>query len=156
MELPGLLQNHTLPNIGQSGKLPKWSEWSLFFHIYAIVNGISYPHLLLNPQPVLDWMPPEKSNNSFQLWILPFVTRFESHSQRKGISFSAFPQRQQGSRRHSPSLALPVCCHGPSQNMAGPSPATPLHRGWNVTCMDLSYKRSLRMHGTANAALVSS
>lgn len=56
--------------------------------------AFSYPHLLLNLQPVLDWMPPEKNNNSFQLWILPFVIRFESPSQRRGISFSVFFHRE--------------------------------------------------------------
>lgn len=67
--------------------------------------AFSYPHLLLNLQPVLDWMPPEKNNNSFQLWILPFVIRFESPSQRRGFSFSVFPQGEKGSGRQSRSSA---------------------------------------------------
>lgn len=111
MELPGWLQRHTWLNIQWSVKLPKWREWSLLFHIYAIVNGVSYPHLVLNPQPVLDWMPSKKNNNSFQLWILPFVMRFESPSQRRGISFSVFFHMEKGGHTGITLLcSVPFCC----------------------------------------------
>lgn len=73
----------------------------------------SYPHLLLNLQPVLDWMPPEKNNNSSQLWILPFVIRFESPSQRRGISFSVFFHREKrghAGRAGAPLHSMPARC----------------------------------------------
>lgn len=93
--------------------------------------AFSYPHLLLNLQPVLDWMPPEKNNNSFQLWILPFVIRFESPSQRRGISFSLFFHREkrgQAGRAGAPLHSMPGRCCAPSQDTAVPSAAAPLPR----------------------------
>lgn len=100
--------------------------------MYATVNGntsISHPHLLLNPKPVLNWMPPKKNNNSFQLWILPFVRSFESPLQWRGISFSVSfhtEKHSHGGIAWALLCSMPGCYHATSTTRLPLDTAVPL------------------------------